>query len=306
MRSKWISILSLFLLAPVCWAKIQLVSTIPDLAWLAQEIGGEQVRAKALLKGRENPHYVDAVPDFIRQVSDADVVCQVGMDLEVGYLPAILARSGNAKIQSGGSGFCDVSKSIPVLEKPFGAIDRSMGDVHPFGNPHFYLSPTAMMFVADEIRNALLKVKPDQKDLFESGIKTVKARLQIILTANRDKLKTFQPEHMLVAEYHKEFVYFFNDYGFKSLGSVEEKPGVPPSIGRLSEFALAAKKAKVRFILAADYHSAKNLKRFEELSGIPVIQVPTLIQGELGSDAYASLQNQIVDKIVHVLTVVKK
>ncbi len=288
------------------FAKTKVVTTIPDLAWLAQQIGGESVDARSLLSGRENPHYVDAVPDFIRQSANADIVCQVGLDLEVGYMPAILSRSGNAKVQTGGNGYCDISASIPVLEKISTPINRSMGDIHPHGNPHFYLSPAAMIFAADEMHKILLKNNVGAKALFDSNLKQLKMRLQKTLDENRAALDVWKDDIKHIAEYHKEFIYFFRDYGFTSFGSLEEKPGVIPSAGRIAEFALAAKKAKVRLLMAADYHPKKHLERFSELSGIPFVQVPTLIQGSLDSNAYETLQRQIVQKMLSALQKTQK
>ena len=114
----------------VALAKVKVVATVPELAWAAAEIGGGAVEVHALLRGNENPHYVDAVPEFTRLVAEADIVCVVGLDLEVGYMPAVLSRSGNAKVQPGGPGYCDASKSVPVLEKATSAVDRSLALKH--------------------------------------------------------------------------------------------------------------------------------------------------------------------------------
>jgi zinc/manganese transport system substrate-binding protein len=151
-----------FLWTVNAWAaeRIKVITTLPDFAWMAQEIGGEFVEAKALLRGTENPHYVDAVPDFIRLVADAKIVCMAGMDLEVGYMPAVLSKSGNAAVQPGGSGYCELGRSVTALDKPTGRIDRSMGDVHPAGNPHFFLSPRSLAEGSQELVKTLVRVDP--------------------------------------------------------------------------------------------------------------------------------------------------
>src|SRR6478735_654076 len=106
--------------------RLKVITTVPDLAWMVQEIGGDLVDAKPLLRGTENPHLVDAVPDYIRQVADAKVVCLIGLDLEIGYMPPILSKSGNAAVQPSGPGYCEVGKSVTVLDRPTGPVDRSM------------------------------------------------------------------------------------------------------------------------------------------------------------------------------------
>lgn len=281
---------------------IKAVASVPDLAYIIQEIGGPLVSAKSLLSGRENPHYVDAIPDYVQQVANADVVCMVGLELEVGYMPAILARSGNAKVQVGSSSYCDASKRVVVVEKASGPLDRSMGDVHPHGNPHYYLSPTAMISAAEEIHEVLSRVSPQDKNQFTFGFEKLRSKLLTLLKNQQDKLKGVDRSRPLVIEYHKEFSYVLNEYKLKSFGSIEEKPGVPPSSGRIAQIALAAKKAGVKVILATDYNPQNVLKKFSELSQIPILQVPTMIQPGSAFDTYDKVQIHLVDSLLKALT----
>ena len=282
--------------------KIQALSTIPDLAWLIQEIGGDKVNSQALLTGRENPHHVDAIPEFVLRVADADLVCMVGMELEIGYLPPVLSRSGNAKVQAGSGLYCDASRQVPVLEKPSAPVNRSMGDVHPHGNPHYYLSPTAMSAAASEITSLLSKVKPEHAKQFLTASELLKNKLLAIAQSNKEQLKSIDRSKPLIIEYHKEFSYFFNEYELNSFGSIEEKPGVPPSAHRIGEIALAAKKAGVKIALATDYSPTKVLKRFSEISGIPFIQVPTMIQPGSKFDSYEKVQTYIAEALKAALS----
>jgi len=286
--------------------RLSVITSIPDFAWLAAQIGGSHVDSKSLLSGHENPHYVDAVPEFIRLVAAAHVVCIVGLELEVGYMPAVLSRSGNAQVQPGGKGYCDIGKAITVLDKSITAVDRSMGDVHPSGNPHYYLSPKAMAEGASVIESVLIQVDPSHTLDYQKGLSQVLSKLNKIGEANKIKLaalpeKTKLPSKNAVIEYHKEFSYFLEYYGISSFGSIEEKPGVPPSAGRIAEVALAAKAAGVRLVLATDYNPAKTLKHFSELSGIPVVIVPTMIQVNKNMKSYENVQNKIIDSIVELV-----
>jgi zinc/manganese transport system substrate-binding protein len=277
---------------------LKVVTTIPDLAWLASELGGDSVDARALLSGTENPHYVDAVPEFVRQVAEADLLCMVGLDLEIGYMPAVISRAGNAKVQPGGAGYCEVGPSISVLEKPQGPVDRSMGDIHPAGNPHFYLSPKAMGQASGAIAEYLLRLRPSEASQIQNRLSLLKSQLGSIQTSVQALLAPLtRDDRATVIEYHREFAYYFDTFGIRSFGSIEEKPGVPPSAGRLAEVALAAKSAGVRVVIAADYAPARTLKRFEELSGIPVVIVPTMMQPARELKTYKELQIHIATQI---------
>lgn len=279
------------------------VSTLPELSWMAAELAGEEIETKSLLSGSENPHYLDAVPEFVRLSAEADIFCSVGLDLEIGYLPAVLSRSANANVQSGGKGFCEVGPFISVLEKPHGTVDRSMGDIHPSGNPHFYLSPNSMAEAAKGIEEVLARVRPLQSDQWKKNLVKLTEKLREISKKTSLTLSPFTqaPGGLLAMEYHREFAYFFKEYEIKSFGSIEEKPGVPPSAGHLARVALAAKDAQVQIVLAADYSPRHVIDRFAELSGIPVVVVPTLIQTKGSLNTYATLQNHIAVAILEKL-----
>lgn len=282
--------------------KLKVVTSIPDLAWVASEIGGGRVEAKALLRGTENPHYVDAVPEFTRLVSNADVVCIVGLDLEIGYMPPVLSRSGNANVQPGGKGFCETGKGVTILDKSTGPVDRSLGDVHPQGNPHFWLSPAALAESAKVIVEALVAVDPEYADRYQKNLENFTANMKLLSDDISARLKPVRDAQQatgkpVLMEYHKEFTYFLEHYGLKSFGSLEEKPGVPPSAGRIGTLAISTKAAGIKVVLAADYNPEVTLNRFSELSGIPTVVVPTMIQTAGSFKTYAALQNYIADSL---------
>lgn len=284
--------------------RLKVITTVPDLAWMVQEIGGDLVEAKPLLHGTENPHFVDAVPDYIRQVADAKVVCLVGLDLEVGYMPPILNKSGNAAVQPSGKGYCEVGKSVTVLDKPTGPVDRSMGDVHPTGNPHYFLSPKSLAEGGKEVVKVLSQVDPAHAAQYEKGLTAFKTKMDSLsqeIKAKLEPLRAAQKGKPVLIEYHKEYAYFLAEYGIQSFGSIEEKPGVPPSAGRLADVGGAAKAAGVLVVLAADYNPAKTLQRFQEISGIPVVVVPTMIQPKGAITAYPELQRHIADSLLKAL-----
>lgn len=293
-----------FALSARAEASIKVVATIPDIAWMAKEIGGDKVETKALLRGTENPHFVDAKPDFILTASNADVVCFAGLDLEVGYLPPVLTKSGNAKVQPAGIGYCDVSKSVTVKDKPTGPVDRSMGDVHPGGNPHYFLSPKAMAEGAVEVARVLTAVDAKNAAAYSQGLKAFQAKMEALHTEINQKLEPFrkaQNGKAILIEYHKEYAYFLEEYGILSFGSIEEKPGVPPSAGRLAEIGSQAKAAGVKVALGADYNPEKTLEKFHDISQIPLAIVPTMIQEKGKVKRYEDLQRFIADQLLKAL-----
>lgn len=281
---------------------IPVITSTTDLAWAVKQIGGGHVEVNGLLKGTENPHYVDAIPEFIRLASEAKAAFVIGLDLEVGWMPKVLSRSGNAQIQPGGKGYCETGKAVQVLEKPQGGVDRSMGDVHPAGNPHFWLSPKHLGQAAQAISETLSTIDPVHAKDYQENLKTFLQKMEHIQFKNANKLKAAlgTPTEPVLLEYHKEFSYFLETYGLKSLGSIEEKPGVAPSAGRLAEIALQGKGANLKFVLAADTAPKKTLERFSEISGIPVVVIPMSVQpfGKLSS--YELLQEHIIEKIAQV------
>lgn len=293
---KFISLICL--LPSLALAALDVVTTIPDLAWAAKEIGKEHVRVRSILKGTENAHYIDAKPKYIHMASNADVVCQVGLDLEVGWLPKVLERSGNGDVQPGGKGFCDTGKAIKVLEKPTGPVDRSMGDVHPAGNPHYWISPIALIDGASVIRDTFIAVDGQNAKAYQKNFAALKKQLQDLAKKGKMRIQAAVPKDAKLMEYHKEFSYFLETYGLTSFGTLEEKPGIPPSAGRIAQMAASVKGAGVRMMLAAENSPHRVLRKFRELSGVKVKRVPTSVQPSGKFRIYSDFQNHLIDTVI--------
>lgn len=256
-------------------AKLKILTTIPDLAFAVSAVTGDRAEVDSLLAGSENPHYVDARPDLIRRVSDADIVCAVGLQLEDGWLPRVLQKSGNARIQAGGPGFCQMGPAVKLLQVPTQAVDRSMGDLHPAGNPHFWLSPTALAESTDALLKILGQVDSQNAAVYQQNATAFKKRMQELVKSLRPSVQAAiqlaqksSGKPPLVIEYHREFAYVFETYGITSAGSIEEKPGVPPSAARLGTVALQTKDSGVRFAVAAPYAPLSLIHKFSEVSGL--------------------------------------
>ena len=280
-------------------APLNIITTTTDLRWLAQQIGGDKVEATALLSGEEDPHYVDAVPRYVHLVANADAVCIVGMDLEIGWIPKVLSKSGNAQVQPGGRGYCDASNGVDALDVISGSVNRSMGDVHPDGNPHYHLSPSHILQAGENLLGVLIELEPTNAEVFMQNFEILSKTLDTLQKEIQIKLEPLMPYKFL--EYHKDFGYFFNAYGLNSLGALEAVPGVPPSAGRLAKTSISAKKDGVQLLVASSHNPRNVLKRFSSLSDVPFVKVVTSIQTQGEINDYAKLQHHIADSILQAV-----
>jgi len=276
--------------------KIKIITSTPDLAWLVKEIGKDRVEVDSLLEGNEDPHYVDAMPNWIAKVSNADVFCYVGMELEIGWAPKVLSKSANSKIQTGGKGHCNAGKSVKALEVHSGKVDRSMGDVHAGGNPHYHLGPTYLLQSAEGILSVLIEVDSKGTETYLKNlealtkkIEKIKKKVALVLKAKKD---------IRIISYHREFSYFFKDFNLISAGEIEETPGVPPSAGRIARVGLSAKRGKVDLALATTTNPEKLLRKFKEISKVPYAIVPMSILKSGSPKNYEELLLNLAKSIV--------
>lgn len=280
-------------------APLNIITTTTDLRWPAQQIGGDKVAATALLTGAEDPHYVDAVPRYIHLVANADAVCIVGMDLEIGWIPKVLSKSANAQVQPGGRGYCDASMGVDALDVIRGNVDRSMGDVHPDGNPHYHLSPPHMLQAGENLLGTLIELQPANAEVFIQNFETLSNTLDALQNEIQLKLEPLKNHKFL--EYHKDFGYFFKAYGLNSIGALEAVPGVPPSAGRLAKSSISAKKDGVHLLVASTHNPSNVLQRFSSLSNVPFIIVSTSIQTQGEINDYSTLQHHIAESILQAV-----
>lgn len=285
-------------------APLEVITSIPDVQAVVAAVGGSEVHVQSFLTGVEDPHFVDASPRFVQQAIKADLVCAMGLDLESGWLPRVLARSGNAAIQPGGKGYCELSSTVEVLEKSDAGADRSKGDIHAGGNPHFNLSPRALAQASSAALEALTRLRPEKAAIFQKNRDAFVKEMTELEAAVRLKLKPLidlSKKGPVAIEYHREFLYFFSLYGIRSLGSIEEKPGLSPSAAHLANIAVQSKTAGVKVAIASQTAPHKHLARFTELSGIPHKTVYTILQTERGAKDGPTRLRDAQEQIVKAL-----
>jgi zinc/manganese transport system substrate-binding protein len=291
-------IFNFLILSALAFANIKAVATTNDVGWLLQRIGGNEVEVKVLAKPNENYHFIEARPDFILALSRASVFCQIGAELEIGWAPKLLEKAANPKILAGSNGSCNLASKIKLLDKPTAPIDRSMGDVHGSGNPHFWLSPIEMVAAGEEVYETLSRINPEKTAFFEKNLQELKTELTALQKELTEKLKPLSNKK--IYEYHKEFAYFANAYGLNIAGSIEEIPGVSPSASRLGKVGLEAKRVSSPIALASISSNKSILEKFAEISGSKFVALPTSVSS-LEKGAYSTWQRSLVDQILKLL-----
>lgn len=235
-------------------AKLSVVATTPDLAALAREIGGDAVEVKALAKPTEDPHFVDAKPSHIVTLNRADVLIEGGAELELGWLPPLLESARNSRIASGSPGRIVASQGINMLEVP-ATFDRSKGDVHALGNPHFLLDPVNVKLVVAQMADHFAQVDPESAELFKANLKRFTATLDAKLAAWQAQLAPYRGAKIVT--YHRDFVYLAERFSLQVVATLEPKPGIAPSPAHLARVIGTMKAEKARVILVQPYQNRK-------------------------------------------------
>lgn len=279
-------------------AKLQVVTTLPSFADIAQRVGGDEVKAVSLTKGTQDPHFVDAKPDLILYLNKADLLIRAGLGLEDGWLPPLLTGSRNGRIQIGSEGHLDVSTLVSLKEVPKGPLDRSMGDVHPGGNPHFMLDPANGAVVARAVAERLGKLEPQKASEFVKRAEAFAAELSKKIHAWHGALKALRG--VPVVTYHKSWVYFSEWAGLVEAGYVEPKPGIPPSPDHIVKLVSLMKQKKVKLMLIEPYYPKGSAEEVARETGAKLLVVPTEVLGTPEAKDYVSLFDEIVKLLAAV------
>ena len=243
------------LAAPPAPVPIKVVTTTADLAALAREVGGDRVTVAALANPTQDPHQVDPKPSFIVQVNKADLLIAVGRELEIGWLPSLTTSARNAKVQPGGAAYLDASANVKILEIPTGQITRAMGDVHPQGNPHYWLDPANGRIIARSIKDKLSLMAPSDKSYFEQRYAQFDTRLAAAEKKWDAMLAPYKGAKLVT--YHRSWPNFMERWGLNVMGYVEPKPGIPASPSHIIELIEDMKRQNVKLIVMEPYFSSR-------------------------------------------------
>jgi len=281
--------------APLAAAEpISVVTTTADLAAIVKAVGGDRVAVESIAKGYQDPHFVEAKPSYVRIVNRARMLFNVGLELEVGWLPLLIQGSRNPSLV-----VVDLSPGVSVLEKPSGPISRAQGDVHPLGNPHYWLDPRNGVIMARRVAQELKTVAPGESATFEQNLKTFENDLGVRRKRWEEQMATLRGTEIVT--YHKEWEYLMRWLGLSIIGYVEDKPGIPPSPRHLEELVQTMQQRKVKALIASNYTNPNVPRSIAEKTGAKLLVLPTSVGGEETIRNYGELFDAIVGKLVNAL-----
>lgn len=299
MKNILILICALVGLVPLAQAKLNVVATMTDFAAIAQEIGGDKVTVTSLAKGTEDPHFADARPSFIPLLNKADLLLEGGAELEIGWLSPVLNNARNAKILAGGPNNLRMSDGVRLLEVPTGPIDRSMGDVHASGNPHYYLDPANGKVMAAKIAEAFVRLDAPNAEFYRDNLRRFNERLDKKLAEWTKTLAPFRGTKVLT--YHKSYDYFTERFGLEVAGQLEPKPGIEPSPTHINALIPRAKQLGVKLVLVEPFRPRQKAEFVAKSIGAKTLMLPDRVGGSREATDYFSRFDYLVDQIAKAL-----
>jgi zinc/manganese transport system substrate-binding protein len=268
-------------------AALNVVTTTEDLAALTREVGGDRVKVEALGRGYQDPHFVEAKPSFILKLHSADLLVLVGRELEIGWLPPLIQQSRNAKIQVNAPGYLDASLTARVLEIPTGEITRAMGDVHPLGNPHYWLDPENGRRIAKAIEQRLAQLDGADAAYFAARYTDFDGRLTQV--EKRWDALMAPYKGLKIVTYHNSWPNFAERFGLKVVGYVEPRPGIPPSPSHTFDLIQQMKRDGVKILLVEPYFDLKTPNAVSRETGAKVLVMSPSVGGAKEATDYFKL-----------------
>jgi len=280
-------------------AKIQVVSSLQDFSSIAQSIGGDRVETFALAKGYQDPHFVDAKPSFILKLSRADVLIVAGLELEIGYLPPLIDQARNDKIKPGSPGYLDASIGCDILQRPTTQVTRAMGDVHPYGNPHYWTDPNNGRVIARSIAAKLSEIDPAGHATYEKNLAAFDAKLT---EKDKEWLAKMAPyAGTKIVTFHDSWPNFAKHFKLDVAGHVEPKPGIPPSPSHTLEIINLITAQKIPIILVEPYFDTKTPNFIASKTGAVVVMFFPSVGGKPEIKDYFALFDYDIDAFVNAM-----
>lgn len=273
---------------PIAYAKkLNVVTSTTDMAALSREVGGDKVNVESIAKGYQDPHFVEAKPSFLLKLRQADLLVVVGLQLEIGWLPPLINQSGNPRIQVGAPGYLDASQFAEILEIPQGTVTRAEGDVHPLGNPHYWLDPDNGRRIARGIAGKLSDADPGDAAYFQQRFQDFDKRLTVAEQKWEAEMKPYRGRK--VVTYHRSFPNFAKHFGLDVIGYVEPRPGIPPTPSHTVELIQLMRRENCKVVLVEPYFDLKTPQSIGRETGAQVVVYLPSVGGEKGVDDYFKL-----------------
>lgn len=280
-------------------ADLNVVASLPDFGAIAETIGGKNVKVTTIARGSEDPHFVDARPSFVRALNKADLLIEGGADLESGWLPTLVNASRNAKIQGAAKGHLVLSPFVKLIDVPTAPVDRSMGDVHPTGNPHYWLDPRNGKIIAERIAAAFTDLDPKNAAAYKSNLAAFIAKLDARAAEWRKKLEPLRGAKVIT--YHKSYEYLADAFGFEVFGQLEPKPGIEPSATHIAKLVGQAKDAGVKLVIIEPYRPRRAAEQVAGAIGAQVAVTPDKTGSSPEAKDYFALFDAIAERLLQSL-----
>ena len=303
MKRLLVLVIALLGLAAPAFAKLRVVSSLQDFASIAESIGGSRVETFALAKGYQDPHFVDAKPSFILKLSNADLLLVAGLELEIGYLPPLIDQSRNEKIHPGSLGYLDASIGCDILQRPTEQVTRAMGDVHPYGNPHYWTDPNNGRVIARAIAARLSEIDPAGKAEYAANLAAFEAKLAEKTKEWDAKMAPYAGTKIVT--FHDSWPNFAKRFKLVVAGHVEPKPGIPPSPSHTLEIINLIRTDKIPLILVEPYFDTKTPNSIANQTGAVVVTFYPSVGGVPEIKDYFTLFDRDLDAFVAGMKVAK-
>jgi zinc/manganese transport system substrate-binding protein len=279
-------------------AALQVFATVPEWGALVREIGGDKVSVFAATTALQDPHRIQARPSLLAQARRADLVVATGADLEVGWLPLVIRDSGNANIQPGRPGYFEAARFVTLLDVPV-VLDRAHGDVHAAGNPHIQLDPRNLFRIGEALAARLAELDPPNAQAYLAGYKAFAGKWQVAIA--RWEKEALPLRGVPVLAHHDSFIYLANWLGFKTVGTLEPKPGIEPTSGQLSGLVARQQNAPAKMVLRTAYQSAGPSLWIAEKAGIPAVMLPFTVGGTPEAGDLSGLFDDTVQRLLKAI-----
>ena len=277
---------------------IKVVTTTMDLKSITELIGGNKVSVTSIATGYQNPHFVDPKPSYIISLSNANMFVTVGLDLETGWSPQLVSSSRNTRIQKGSAGYVDASDGVGLLQVP-SSVNRGEGDIHIYGNPHYWLDPLNGKVIARNIADGLERIDPSNKSYYEANLQAFYQKLDLKLREWTSKMAPFKGSKIIA--YHNEWVYFEKRFGLQVVDFMEPKPGIPPSPSQLVKVIKEVKADNIKVIISSPYFTTSSSDVVAKQTGVKELTLATSVGAFTSIKNYFDLFDYNIDQLVAVL-----
>jgi len=292
-----LALLGLAALMLPAFATVRVVTATQDFADITRQIGGARVQVESLARGDQDLHHVDPRPSYVTKLTNADVVVRIGMDLDL-WMDSLLAAARNSKVHEGGPGYVDASVGITRMDVPTEKLDPSKGDIHVYGNPHYWLDPENGKIIARDILAALKRVDPAGATAYQQGYDIFAKAIEAHMATWKKQMAPLHGDN--VVGYHTTWSYFAHRFGLNLVGYIETKPGIPASAAHIQELIALMKRDHVKRVMTNSYYPTRFTDLLARETGATILILPSSVNGAKGVDNYFALFDNIIGQLTAV------